>query len=46
MFLIANLLATFNFGTISGSATKLAFGLILIISLLVNVLAVSRVPAR
>jgi ribose transport system permease protein len=46
MFLIANLLATFNFGTISGSATKLAFGLILIISLLVNVLAVSRVRAR
>jgi len=42
MFLITNLLATFNFGMISGSATKLAFGLILILSLLVNVLATRR----
>ncbi|MBL8581077.1 MAG: ABC transporter permease [Rhizobiaceae bacterium] len=42
MFLIANLLATFNFGTLSGSATKLAFGLILVFSLLVNVLAARR----
>lgn len=42
MFLISNLLATFNFGTLSGSATKLAFGLILILSLLVNVLAARR----
>jgi ribose transport system permease protein len=42
MFLISNLLATFNFGTLSGSATKLAFGVILIISLLVNVLAARR----
>lgn len=42
MFLISNLLATFNFGMVSGSATKLAFGLILILSLLVNVLAMRR----
>lgn len=46
MFLIANLLATFNFEMISGAATKLAFGLILIASLLVNVLTTSRSPSR
>ena len=45
MFLIANLLATFNFGMVSGSATKLAFGLILILSLLVNVLSLRRTAA-
>lgn len=46
MFLIANLLATFRFEMISGSATKMAFGVILVVSLLVNVLAVSRASAR
>ena len=46
MFLIANLLATFNFEMISGAATKLSFGLILVASLLVNVFATSRMAAR
>lgn len=46
MFLIANLLATFNFEMISGAATKLSFGLILVASLLVNVFATSRMQAR
>lgn len=45
MFLISNLLATFNFGMVSGSANKLAFGLILIASLLVNVLTMRRAAA-
>ncbi|TIS79568.1 MAG: ABC transporter permease [Mesorhizobium sp.] len=38
MFLISHLLATFNFGMFSGFATQISFGLILIISLLINVL--------
>jgi ribose transport system permease protein len=42
MYLIANLLASFNFGASSGAATKLAFGVILIASLLVNVLSIRR----
>ncbi|MGD9711001.1 MAG: ABC transporter permease [Thermomicrobiales bacterium] len=42
MFLISNLLATFNFGMVSGPATKLSFGLILILSLLINLLATRR----
>lgn len=39
MFLIANLLGTFNFEAMSGSATKLAFGSILVASLMVNLVA-------
>jgi ribose transport system permease protein len=46
MFLIANLLSTFNFETLSGPATKLAYGLILVASLLLNVLSTSRVAVR
>jgi ribose transport system permease protein len=46
MFLIANLLSTFNFGMISGPATKLAYGLILVASLLLNVLSTSRSSVR
>lgn len=42
MFLISNLLATFNFEAFSGSATKLAFGGILIASLLANILMTRR----
>jgi ribose transport system permease protein len=42
MYLIANLLATFNFEASSGAATKLAFGVILMASLLVNVLTARR----
>lgn len=42
MFLIANLLTTFNFGMASGGATKLAFGLILVGSLLLNILTLRR----
>jgi ribose transport system permease protein len=37
MYLISHLLATFNFGMFSGFVTQLSFGLILVISLLVNV---------
>ena len=46
MFLIANFLSTFNFGTISGSTTKFAFGAILIISLLVNVIAMGKKSSK
>lgn len=42
MFLISYLLSTFNFGTVSGFVTQMAFGLILVGSLLVNVFVVSR----
>ncbi|KSV81822.1 sugar ABC transporter permease [Sinorhizobium sp. Sb3] len=42
MFLISYLLSTFNFGTVSGFVTQMAFGLILIGSLLVNVFVISR----
>jgi ribose transport system permease protein len=46
MFLISNFLSTFNFQSLSGPATKLAFGLILVVSLLVNVFATGRSTAR
>jgi ribose transport system permease protein len=46
MFLIANLLSTFNFETLSGPATKLVYGLILVASLLLNVFSTSRAAAR
>ncbi len=42
MFLISYLLSTFNFGTVSGFVTQMAFGLILVASLLVNVFLISR----
>jgi ribose transport system permease protein len=42
MFLISYLLSTFNFGTVSGFVTQMAFGLILVGSLLVNVFVISR----
>jgi ribose transport system permease protein len=42
MFLISYLLSTFNFGTVSGFVTQMAFGLILVASLVVNVFAISR----
>jgi ribose transport system permease protein len=37
MYLISYLLATFNFGNVSGFVTQLAFGLILMASMLVSV---------
>ncbi|MBN9217284.1 MAG: ABC transporter permease [Mesorhizobium sp.] len=46
MFLVANLLATFHFEMISGAATKLAFGLILVVSLLANALTANRMSTR
>jgi ribose transport system permease protein len=47
MFLISNLLSTFNFETMSGPATKLAYGLILVVSLLLNVLSMrDALPRR
>ncbi|PDT50119.1 sugar ABC transporter permease [Sinorhizobium fredii] len=42
MFLISYLLSTFNFGTVSGFVTQMAFGLILVGSLLLNVFVISR----
>lgn len=42
MFLISYLLSTFNFGAVSGFVTQMAFGLILVGSLLVNVFVISR----
>lgn len=42
MFLISYLLSTFNFGTVSGFVTQMAFGMILVASLLVNVFIISR----
>lgn len=42
MFLISYLLSTFNFGTVSGFVTQMAFGLILVCSLIVNVFVVSK----
>lgn len=42
MFLISYLLSTFNFGTVSGFVTQMAFGIILVASLLVNVFIISR----
>ncbi|CUX68740.1 Ribose ABC transporter, permease protein [Agrobacterium genomosp. 5 str. CFBP 6626] len=42
MFLISYLLSTFNFGTVSGFVTQMAFGLILVASLVINVFAISR----
>ena len=42
MFLIANLLGTFNFEAMSGAATKLAFGSILVASLMINLVATRR----
>jgi ribose transport system permease protein len=37
MYLISYVLATFSFGVVSGFVTQMAFGLILVVSLLVNV---------
>ena len=45
MFLISYLLGTFNFGTMSGFVTQMAFGLILVASLLVNVFTAGRPAA-
>ncbi|AUX79386.1 ABC transporter permease [Sinorhizobium fredii] len=42
MFMISYVLSTFNFGTVSGFVTQMAFGLILVGSLLVNVFVISR----
>lgn len=42
MFLISYLLSTFSFGTVSGFVTQMAFGLILVGSLLVNVFLIRR----
>jgi hypothetical protein len=40
------LLSTFNFETLSGPATKLVYGLILVVSLLLNVFSTSHPSAR
>lgn len=45
MFLISYLLGTFNFGAMSGFVTQMAFGLILVASLLVNVFTAGRPAA-
>ncbi|MQB07969.1 ABC transporter permease [Agrobacterium tumefaciens] len=42
MFLISYLLSAFSFGNVTGFVTQMAFGLILVASLLVNVLMTNR----
>lgn len=42
MFLITYLLGSFNFGTLSGYVTQLAFGLILVASLILNMFTAGR----
>jgi ribose transport system permease protein len=46
MFLISYLLSTFSFGTVSGFVTQMAFGLILVGSLLINVFLTGRKAAN
>jgi ribose transport system permease protein len=45
MFLISYLLSAFSFGSVTGFVTQMAFGLILVASLLVNVFMTARRPA-
>jgi ribose transport system permease protein len=44
MYLISYVLSTFNFGVVSGFVTQLAFGVILMLSLLVSVVLSGRRP--